>query len=222
MQTTTDPDEFDLLLNSSRELNLADIVNIDDDSSDRFDGQLKELREDLEKIFEQKSPNNVEPEEIDATQNPSAISPGAQQSQTEMQAQEKPSNESLEKLPLKKLAEDSTKDCHSDSAYTSQAISSSSSGSNLNGQTLDGEPQPEFLDIQTPDLDIANPAVSGERKRVLFKSMSASSAEFVDSALASEIPSGAASEVDLSESRPNFICHLSDEDFIHNDQKPDN
>ena len=219
---TTDPDEFDLLLNSSREPNLADIVNIDDDSSDRFDGQLKELREDLEKIFELKSPNNVEPEEIDATQNPSAITPEAQKSQTEMQAQEKPSNESLEKLPLKKLTKTSTKDCRSDSAYTSQAISTSSSGSNLCGQTPDGEVQTEFLDIQPPDLDIANPAVSGERKRVLFKSMSASSAEFVDSALASEIPSGAASEVDLSESRPtpNFI--LSDEDFIHNDQKPDN
>jgi hypothetical protein len=219
---TTDPDEFDLLLNSSREPNLADIVNIDNDSSDRFDGQLKELREDLEKFFEQKFPNNVEPEEIGATQNPSAISPEAQKSQTEMQAQEKPSNENLEKLPLKKLTKTSTKDCRSDSAYTSQAISTSSSGSNLYGQTPDGEVQPGFLDIQPPDLDIANPAVSGERKRGLFKSMSASSAEFVDSALASEIPSGAASEVDLSESRPTPTFILSDEDFIPNDQKPDN
>ena len=219
---TTDPDEFDLLLNSSREPNLADIVNIDNDSSDRFDGQLKELREDLEKFFEQKFPNNVEPEEIGATQNPSAISPEAQKSQTEMQAQEKPSNESLEKLPLKKQTKASTKDCRSDSAYTSQAISTSSSGSNLYGQTPDGEVQPGFLDIQPPDLDIANPAVSGERKRGLFKSMSASSAEFVDSALASEIPSGAASEVDLSESRPTPTFILSDEDFIPNDQKPDN
>jgi hypothetical protein len=222
MTETTDPDEFDLLLNSSQQPNLADIVNIDDDSSDRFDGQLKELREDLEKIFEQKSPNNVEPEEIDATQNPSAITPEAQKSQTEMQGQQKPLNENLEKLPLKKLTKTSTKDCRSDSAYTSQAISTSSSGSNLNGQTPDGEVQPEFLDIQSPDLDIANPAVSGERKRVLFKSMSASSAEFVDSALASEIPSGAASEVDLSESRPTPTFILSDEDFIPNDQKPDN
>ena len=222
MTETTDPDEFDLLLNSPRQPNLADIVNIDNDSSGRFDGQLKELREDVEKFFEQKSPNNVEPEEIDATQNPSAISPEAQKSQTEMQAQEKPSNENLEKLPLKKLTKTSTKDCRSDSAYTSQAISTSSSGSNLNGQTPDGEVQPEFLDIQSPDLDIANPAVSGERKRVLFKSMSASSAEFVDSALASEIPSGAASEVDLSESRPTPTFILSDEDFIPNDQKPDN
>ena len=219
---TTDPDEFDLLLNSSREPNFADIVNIDNDSSDRFDGQLKELREDLEKFSEQKSPNNVEPEEIDATQNPSAITPEAQKSQTEMQGQQKPLNENLEKLPLKKLTKTSTKDCRSDSAYTSQAISTSSSGSNLNGQTPDGEVQPEFLDIQSPDLDIANPAVSGERKRVLFKSMSASSAEFVDSALASEIPSGAASEVDLSESRPTPTFILSDEDFIPNDQKPDN